>query len=74
MSANRVKFVKLAEARTTRAIKQIQLIGNLSNRSNYSWNESDVKKIFSALESELRQSRKRFESFQVSKGVDFTLD
>ena len=43
--SNRSTFVKLAENRVSRALKDIQLIGNLSNKSNYSYTDEDVKKI-----------------------------
>ena len=33
MSKNRDKFVELAEKRVTRALKDIRLIGNLSNKT-----------------------------------------
>ena len=42
---DRAKFVELAEKRVTRAIKDLRLISNLSNRSNYSYSEEDVQKF-----------------------------
>ena len=38
------KFKELAEKRVNRAIKDLQLIGNLANKSNYSYTEADAKK------------------------------
>jgi hypothetical protein len=58
----REKFVDLAEKRVNKAIKDIQLIGNLSNRSNYKYEEEDVRAIFTALERELKRARERFYS------------
>jgi hypothetical protein len=58
----REKFVELAEKRVNKAIKDIRLIGNLSNRSNYKYEEVDVRAIFTALERELKQARERFQS------------
>ena len=55
------KFVELANKRVNNAMKSIRLIGNLSNRSNYSYDNDDIKKIFSALQRELRDARRRFE-------------
>ena len=60
MSRSRDNFVRLAESRTRRALKDIQLIGNLSNRSNYDWDEKDADKMFAALEAELKAARRRF--------------
>lgn len=62
MRDKRAKFVELAEARVAKAIKTIRLIGNLSNRNNYEFGSSDVSKIISALEAELRDLRLRFKS------------
>ncbi len=62
VNQSRERFVELAEKRVTRAIKNLRLIGNLSNRSNYSYTNDDVKKIISALESELRNLKRRFSS------------
>ena len=58
---DRKKFVDLASKRVNRALKDIQLIGNLSNRSNYDYTEQDVGKIFRALTDEVTACRKRFE-------------
>ena len=58
---DREKFVDLAKKRVSRALKDIQLIGNLSNRSNYDYTEEDVAKIMKALSDEVSACRKKFE-------------
>jgi len=58
----RNKFVDLAEKRVNRAIAQIKLIGNLSNRTNYSYTEEDVTKIHKALKKALDEMKARFDS------------
>ena len=58
----RAKFVELAENRVNRAIKDLRLIGNLSNRSAYEFTEDDVRKIFRVLQRELDGAKKRFSS------------
>jgi hypothetical protein len=60
VTQSRDNFVRLAEARTTRLFKDIDLLANLSNRSNYSFTEEDVNKIFRALQKKLRQAEARF--------------
>jgi len=60
MSEKRGNFVRLAESRVNRAIKDIRLIGNLSNKSNYSYEEADVNKIIRALTSELNDLKLTF--------------
>jgi|TARA_B100000795_G_C22480519_1_gene316451 hypothetical protein len=62
MGKNRDKFVELAENRVSRVVKDIRLIGNLSNRTNYSYTDEDVKKIVSTLKSEISKLQKRFET------------
>lgn len=60
MRDKRGKFKSLAESRVNRAIKDIRLIGNLSNRSAYAYSEDDVRKIFRALQKELDTAKNRF--------------
>jgi hypothetical protein len=75
-TVDRDKFVRLATKRVSNALKALQLIGNLSNRSNYSYTESDVQKIFRALQDELNTSKKKFDTAQKRNGAGpvFTLD
>lgn len=58
---DRDKFVDLANKRVSKALQTIQLIGNLSNRSNYAYSEEDVTKIFRALQEEIAACKKRFD-------------
>jgi hypothetical protein len=60
MTGQRDRFVRLAEARTNKLLKNIDLLGNLSNRSNYAYEEEDVRKIFNALKKKLREVETRF--------------
>ncbi len=64
MRANkhREKFVELAQKRVSRALKDIKLIGNLSNRSNYSYTDQDVKKITTALKKGVDDMKARFDA------------
>lgn len=54
------RFKRIAENRTNRIIEGLRLLGNCSNRSNYSYTEEDIQKIFSALEYELKETKKKF--------------
>ena len=56
----REKFQQLAEKRVNRAIKDLRLIGNLSNRKNYSFDDEDVRKIMKALDTEMKTLKARF--------------
>ena len=55
----RDRFKRLAEARVNRICKQLQLLGNLGNRSLYECDGQDVEKIYAWLENELQKSKKR---------------
>ena len=70
----RKKFVELAGARVTRAIGQIRLVGNLSNRSAYEFGEEDVRKIFRALQKELDSAKSRFGGEGTKRDTEFTLE
>lgn len=55
------RFVRIAEARTTKIIDMVKLLGNCSNRANYEYSKEDVKKVFNAIEEELRIAKAKFE-------------
>ena len=74
MSEKRTKFVRLAEARVTRAIQDIRLIGNLSNKSAYEYDEEDVKKIFRALQKAAEAARQKFGNGDGSRDSEFSLN
>ncbi len=73
MRDKRQKFVDLAESRVTKTIKDIRLIGNLSNRSAYSYSDEDIRKIFRMLHKELEISKSRFKGDGVTKQEGFKL-
>jgi len=58
---DREKFVELAQNRVNKTLKDIELIGNLANKSNYSYTEDDAKRIYSVLKSALEEMKGRFE-------------
>lgn len=60
MEGRRDKFKRLATQRVNNALKQIELIGNLGNKSNYDYTEEDIRKIFSELDKALRETRSKF--------------
>ncbi|SES89246.1 hypothetical protein SAMN02910413_1141 [Pseudobutyrivibrio sp. C4] len=55
------KFIRLAEARTNKIISMIRLLGNCSNTRVYEYNSKDVKKIFDAIDKELKMAKTRFD-------------
>ena len=60
------RFKRVAENRTNKIIEQIRLLGNCSNRSNYEYSDEDVRKIFSAIESELKVTKQKYMAKQTS--------
>ena len=73
MSSKREKFVELAEARVNRAIKDLQLIGNLSNRSAYEFTDGDIKKMFAAIQKAVETAKGRFSRDGDTGGGEFRL-
>jgi ABC-type Fe3+-hydroxamate transport system substrate-binding protein len=71
MEEKKENFKRVAEQRTNKIIKTIQLLGNCSNKYKYNYSEEQVKKIFNAIETELKLAKNKFES---NKNMDkFTL-
>ena len=56
------RFIRIAERRTNNILEQLRLLGNCSNKNNYSYTEEDVKKIFSVIETELKEVKMKFNS------------
>jgi hypothetical protein len=73
MSEKREKFVRLAEQRVNRALREIRLIGNLSNRAAYESTDDEVKKIFRALQKEIEAAKARFGDADAGPGSNFKL-
>ena len=66
-------FVRLAEARTNKIIDMIQLLGNCSNTSTYEYTQQDIDQIFSAIETEVREAKKKFAKTESTRSTRFTL-
>lgn len=56
------KFIRLAENRVNNALKQIQLIGNLSNTSAYEYDKEDVDLIIKTLKNAISDLENTFKS------------
>jgi hypothetical protein len=74
MRDKRAKFVELVQARVNRAVRDVRLIGNLSNRSAYSYTDDDVRKVFRALQKELDSAKARFGGAGTAKEEGFKLE
>lgn len=67
MSKRRERFLRVGERRINNALKAIKLVGNLSDKSNYEYEKSDVNQIERALKDELVQALSRFSSNKRAK-------
>lgn len=67
------KFKNLAEKRVNNAIKQIRLVSNLSNKNSYSYEDKQVSRIFSALQTELDTAKAKFKASNSNVVNGFTL-
>jgi len=63
----KARFIRLAEKRTNAALDRIRVLGNLSNRSNYEYDEYQVRKIFNIIESELKKAKASFSFIKKNK-------
>jgi len=66
------KFERLAEKRVSDAIKKLRLIGNLSNKHNYSYSDDHVQQIIRALDSEMQLMKSRFREETDVKAFGFS--
>jgi hypothetical protein len=73
MGKNREKFIELAEKRVTKAIKDMRLVGNLANKTNYAYTEEDAKKILAVFENEVKNMRRKFENTSSDEEIAFKL-
>jgi len=56
----RERFEKVAVARTNKVLNDLRLLGNCSNKNNYAYTDADIKKIFSAIENEIKKTKAKF--------------
>lgn len=69
----RDRFVRIAEARTNKILNMLKLLGNCSSTSNYEYTDEDVRKIFSAIEREVKNAKAKFNGSETQKEDRFTL-
>lgn len=62
MEPKREAFSRLAEKRTNAILDRIRTLGNLSNPYAYSYSDEDIRKIFGAIDQELKVTRLKFQN------------
>jgi hypothetical protein len=73
LTEKRERFVRIAEARTSRAIKSVRLIRNLSNKYLYEYESEEINLIISALQNEVDELNRIFEK-KSSKNSEFRIN
>ena len=63
------KFKKYAKLRVRNAVKSLRILGNLSNKSHYYYEEKDIRKIFNMVQNSLSKSKKKF-TYGKREGID----
>lgn len=58
--SKREAFRRLATKRTNAVLDRLRILGNCANPQLYEYNEDDVRKIFLAVEKEVRSIRAKF--------------
>lgn len=54
------KFSRIATVRTKKVLEKLRVLGNCSNRGTYEYAEDDVRKIFNAIDNEVRRVKSLF--------------
>lgn len=53
-------FKRLAAQRTNAVLEKLRVLGNCANRSLYEFTEDDARKIFRAIEAEVKRTKAKF--------------
>jgi len=56
----RERFIRIAETRTNKILDMMRLLGNCASPGNYDYTDEDIRKIFAALEKELKNTKNKF--------------
>ena len=67
IESKEVRFKRVAERRTRAVLRDLRILGNCGNKGNYSYNESDIHKIFGEIDQALKAARGKF---HLSKNKD----
>ena len=72
MENKRERFVRIVEARTNKILDMLRLLANCANKSNYEYDEEDIKQIFAAIDKEVKVTKNAFLGLE-SKEERFSL-
>ncbi len=60
LESRKDRFKRLATTRTNAVLEKLRILGNLSNKANYDYSPEDVRKIFRAIDEQLRVIKAKF--------------
>lgn len=60
METRHGRFKRLALKRTNDILNKVRILGNLSNKSSYDYNDDEIDKIFKAIEEQVKTTKARF--------------
>ena len=64
---NSEHFIELANKRVPKALKALELVGNLGNKSNYTYSKSQSDQIKKALREKVNEVCKKFDIYNKNK-------
>jgi hypothetical protein len=67
VETKRERFIRVAETRTNKIIKLIDLLGNCANRNNYEYTDQDIKMIIGTLENEIKELKNKFNQSSIKE-------
>lgn len=60
VNVRRQRFLKIASKRVQKLLDDMELLSNCSNRNNYEYSESDVKRMMSAIRTKVKHLENSF--------------
>jgi hypothetical protein len=62
--SKREAFLRLAERRTNVVLEKIRVLSNCANPYAYEYTDDDLRRIFAAIDQELRVAKAKFQNHQ----------
>ena len=69
----RDRFRRLATRRTNEILHRLQILENCANVKLYEYDSTEVRKIFRAIETEIKRVKSKFQITNGSNGAPFSL-
>ena len=56
----RKRFVRIVETRVNKILYNLDNLGKCSNKKNYQYSDTDVKRVFGAIEKKVKETKELF--------------